>query len=209
MEFLRQEATRLEVDVRLNTGLSAQLLDDLKPDVVILATGSLPEMPIIKGLFQTKMILATVVEILDGTAKSGKKIIVLGGGQSGLVLADWLAEQGKEVAVLNRKRHFGDEMSSNDRFYLRERLKRDSVRLYKKVAVDKFTADGAVFRSDGKPVELTGFDTVVLSENMESVRDAMTLLRERNIEVHMIGDAKTPRNLMLAQSEADEIARSI
>jgi len=35
------------------------------------------------------------------------------------------------------------------------------------------------------------------------------LLESRNIDVVIIGDAKTPRNLMLAQSEAEEIARSL
>jgi pyruvate/2-oxoglutarate dehydrogenase complex dihydrolipoamide dehydrogenase (E3) component len=113
------------------------LLDSVNPDAVILATGSLPDMPIIKGLFTTKMDLCTVTEVLEGKI-TGDRVIVIGGGQAGLVTADYLAEKGKEVAVLNRKRHFAEEMSSNDRFYLRERLKRDNVHLYKRVAVKKF-----------------------------------------------------------------------
>jgi hypothetical protein len=29
------------------------------------------------------------------------------------------------------------------------------------------------------------------------------------VDVYVIGDAKTPRNLMLAQSEAEEVGRSL
>ena len=208
VDFLTREVERLGVALRLNTPLSAELLDELRPEAVVLASGSLPDMPIIKGLFKTRMDLCTVTEVLEGKI-TGDRVIVLGGGQAGLVTADFLAEKGREVAVLNRKRHFAEEMSSNDRFYLRERLKRESVHLFKQVAVKTFTDDGAVFTTSGNPATLEGFDTVVVAEAMTPVRDAKQLLDRRGLEVHVIGDAKTPRNLMLAQSEAEEIGRSI
>jgi len=208
IEFLTREVERLGVSLRLNTPLDEDLLDELNPDTVVLASGSLPDMPIIKGLFKTRMDLCTVTEVLEGSI-TGDRVIVLGGGQAGLVTADFLAERGRAVAVLNRRRHFAEEMSSNDRFYLRERLKREAVHLFKQVAVKTFTDDGAVFTSAGNPVTLEGFDTVVVAEAMTPVRDAKQMLDRRGLEVHVIGDAKTPRNLMLAQSEAEEIGRRI
>jgi hypothetical protein len=138
------------------------------------------------------MDLCTVTEVLDGKI-TGDRVIILGGGQAGLVTADFLAEKGREVAVLNRKRHFAEEMSSNDRFYLRERLKRESVHLFKQVNVKTFTDDGVVFTTAGNPVTLEGFDTVVVAEAMTPVRDAKPMLDRRKIDVHVIGDAKTPR----------------
>jgi len=208
MDFLTREIERLGVSLRLNTKLDDLLLDSVRPDVVILATGSLPDMPIIKGLFTTKMDLCTVTEVLEGKI-TGDRVIIIGGGQAGLVTADYLAEKGKEVAVLNRKRHFAEEMSSNDRFYLRERLKQENVHLFKRVAVKTFKKDGVVFTSAGESTSLEGYDTVVVAEAMAPVRDSRQLLESRNIDVVIIGDAKTPRNLMLAQSEAEEIARSL
>jgi len=208
IDFLGREIERLGVALRLNTPLDETLLDTLSPDAVILASGSLPDMPIIKGLFTTGMDLCTVTEVLDGKI-TGDRVIVIGGGQAGLVTADFLAEKGREVAVLNRRRHFAEEMSSNDRFYLRERLKQDAVHLFKQVTVKSFTDDGVIFTSAGNPVTLEGFDTVVMAEALTSVRDAKQMLEKRGLAVHVIGDAKTPRNLMLAQSEAEEIARSL
>jgi 2,4-dienoyl-CoA reductase-like NADH-dependent reductase (Old Yellow Enzyme family)/thioredoxin reductase len=208
IDFLTRETERLGVCLRLNTRLDAALLDELNPDVVILASGSQPEMPIIKGLFTTGMDLCSVTEVLEGKI-TGDRVIILGGGQAGLVTADFLAEKGREVAVLNRKRHFAEEMSSNDRFYLRERLKNERVHLFKQVSVKTFTDTGVVFTTAGTPRTLEGFDTVVVAEALTSVRDAKQMLDRRKYEVYLIGDAKTPRNLMLAQSEAEEIARSI
>ena len=209
IQFFLRELKRLQVPLQLATMVDDKVLKQLAPDEIVLASGSLPDMPIIKGLFSAKMDLCTVTEVLDGQARPGSRVIVLGGGQAGLVLTDYLAEAGKQVVVLNRKAHFAEEMSANDRFYLRERLKRDSVRLFKKVRIDKILADGATFRSQGETHTLTAFDTIVLAEAQTSVREAMNLLKVYDGHVHVIGDAKNPRHLMMAISEGEEIGRAL
>jgi len=209
LHFFRQEIIRLNIEVRYDTPLSADLLDEINPDKVILATGSMPDMPVIKGLFQTDMALITNVDLLKGREKAGEKVVVLGGGMTGLITADFLADQGKQVVVLNRKKSFAEEMSSNDRYYLRERLKKGKVILYKNVAVQAFSDDGAVFKSNGETITLEGFDTVVISEKQQPIRDAKKLEKKTNAQFHFIGDAKSPRHLMYCISEAEEIARSV
>ena len=150
LAYFEAELARLRVDIRYNTLLTAGLLDDIAPDIAVLATGSLPDTPIIKGFSGTKMAIYSVVEVMGGELPEGDRVIVLGGGQSALMLADFLAEAGKTVVVLNRGRHFGEEMSSNDRFYLRERLNRNKVQLYKNVVVEVFLPRGARFRAGEK-----------------------------------------------------------
>jgi 2,4-dienoyl-CoA reductase-like NADH-dependent reductase (Old Yellow Enzyme family)/thioredoxin reductase len=208
LNFFRNEIKRLNIDIRFETKLSYDLINDVNPDKVVLATGSLPDMPVIKGLFQTKMDLLTCVDLLNGDVEAGNSLIVLGGGMIGLLMADYLAEQGKRVVVLNRKKSFAEEMSSNDRYYLRERLKKDTVTLFEKVLIREFTDDGVVFKSNNEEITLNNFDTVVISEKRSSIRDAKKLERKTNAKFHFIGDAKSPRHLMYCISEAEEIARS-
>jgi len=126
-----------------------------------------------------------------------------------MVTADFLAEQGKEVVLLNRGAHFAAEMSANDRYYLRERLKRSSVTLYKKVAIRSFTPHGVTFKHPGGEEDLAGFDTVVVAGSGEPVRDILPLLRAMRRPFQTIGDAKSPRHLMFAISEAEETARAL
>lgn len=209
IDFLIAELERLKVEVYLNRPLSTDFLDRLKPDAVILATGSKPDMPIIKGLFKTSMHLCTVTDAMDGRTPIGGRVIIIGGGQAGLLLADLFAEQGKTVAVLNRRPHFAEEMSSNDRFYLRERLKRENITLYKRVTALSVESDSVLFKSDGCKEKLTGYDTIVIAEAMAAVRDAKNLLKDYRGEVQFIGDAKTPRDLMVCLSEAEELGRTL
>lgn len=209
LSYFEKELARLQVAIRYETALTADLLDELAPDIAVLATGSLPDTPIIKGFSGTKMAVYSVVEVMDGDLPEGDRVIVLGGGQSALMLADFLAEAGKTVVVLNRGRHFGEEMSSNDRFYLRERLNKNSVKLYKNVAVEAFLPRGAQFRSGEEADVLENMDALVISEGMTAIRPDRRLFNDRPITVHVIGDAKAPRNLMLAIAEGEELGRSL
>jgi 2,4-dienoyl-CoA reductase-like NADH-dependent reductase (Old Yellow Enzyme family)/thioredoxin reductase len=209
LKFFSEELQRLNVRLCLDRPLAAALVEEIAPDAVLLATGSLPSMPVIKGFSRTRLPVFTVVEVMDGEMPAGAQILVLGGGQSALMLADYLAEAGKAVTLLNRGRHFGAEMSSNDRFYLRERLNRHGVHMYKNVVVDAFQARGVRFRSGAQHYELDDLDALVVSEGMTPIREARSLFTGREIEVHLIGDAREARNLMLAISEGEEIARTL
>jgi 2,4-dienoyl-CoA reductase-like NADH-dependent reductase (Old Yellow Enzyme family)/thioredoxin reductase len=210
INYFSKELERLGVDLQLETPLTQARIDALAPDTVLLATGSLPAMPVIRGFSSTRLPIFTVVEVMSGgEMPPGERVLVLGGGQSALMLADYLAEAGKTVTVLNRGRHFAAEMSSNDRYYLRERLNRHGVQMHKSVSVDGFQARGVNFRSGGQAHALEDLDALVVSEGMTPIRQARSLFEGRDVEVHLIGDAREARNLMLAISEGEEIARTL
>ncbi|MCU0562130.1 MAG: NAD(P)/FAD-dependent oxidoreductase [Desulfobacterales bacterium] len=209
LNYFAAELAGLAVDLRLNCAVTAELLQEVDPEEVILATGSLPDTPMIKGLLRTGMQVGTVTEVLAGVQAAGAHVLVWGGNQAALVLADDLAAKGKNVVVLNRRDHFAEDMSSNDRYYLRERLKRGGIVLHKNVQIHSFLEDGVDFSSSGRRQELRGFDTVVLADTFVSLREAANLTKGRPARVHFIGDAKQPRHLMYAISEGEELGRAL
>ncbi len=209
IDYYQRELDKLRVEIRLNVKVDHDLVDSIEPDAVVLVTGSLPEMPQIEGLFDTDMNIHTVVEVLKGEVCLGDRVIILGGNQMGLETADFLAEKGKEVAVLHRDGHFAMEMAANDRVFLIERLKQTDVRRYKGVSIKKFLPQGVVFHVKDEEISLDGFEDMVLSEGMRSIRSLVDLFNGNGLKVHIIGDAKNPRSLLESQSEADELGRSL
>lgn len=209
IDYFVAQLEQLAVPLRLNTPLDDDLLDQVAPQVVVLATGSLPEMPLIKGLYRSRMQVCTVTEVLSGQSDPGQRILVYGGNQAGLVLADFLATRQREVTVLHPGRHFGEEMSSNDRFYLRERLNAARVTLHKQVTVAEFVEKGVRFKGETGPGEIGALDTVVLADKFAPLREAANRIRARGLQNHFIGDAKTPRHLMYAVAEGEEIGREL
>ncbi len=209
IEFFANELFMLNVEIRLNTRIDEKLINDINPDEVIIASGSLPDFPLIKGLAKTKMNLPTVIDILEGNALASEKAVILGGNQIGLFLADYLAEKGKKIIVLHRGSHFAEEMAANDRFYLRERLKKNNVKLYKNVSVKEILENGVIFNQLGKEEKLEGFDSLIISEKMRSIKDTKELFERKNIKTHIIGDAASPRNIMFAIAEGEEAGSAV
>jgi 2,4-dienoyl-CoA reductase-like NADH-dependent reductase (Old Yellow Enzyme family)/thioredoxin reductase len=210
LEFLINELKRLNIVIDFNTELSKELLEEIKPDQLVFATGSMPDMPMVKGLFQSDMEVVTCIDIFEKTIKLKKdqiNILILGGGMSALLTADYLADQGKNIVVLNRKSSFAAEMSSNDRYYLRERLKKNKVMLFKNVSILKFLNNGVLFKANNKEQALDDFDIVVISEKMIPIKTASKLLKDVKIKFSFIGDAKIPRHLMYCINEAQEMIR--
>jgi len=68
-------------------------------------------------------------------------------------------------------------------------------------------SDRVIFKSDCRKKLLAGYDTIIIAESMSAVREAKNLLQGYRADVHFIGDAKTPRDLMACMNEAEELGR--
>lgn len=91
---------KLGVTVRLGTTCTPEMLEELKPYAVFIATGSveaIPPLPGIggEGVIPVRSYLCERPEIKDS------KVIVLGAGQTGLETARMLAVAGNEVTVVD------------------------------------------------------------------------------------------------------------
>ncbi|MDY6990030.1 MAG: FAD-dependent oxidoreductase [Thermodesulfobacteriota bacterium] len=209
IEYYLRQLDRLNVDVRFDVAPDKDLIAAIRPDVGIITTGSLPEIPQIAGLFDTAMALHTITDVLQFHGPLGHRVVVLGGNMAALQVADFLAEKGREVFVLHRGEHFAEQMAPNDRTYLMERLKRPGVELLKGVSIEGFLEKGIRFLWQGQVRQLDMITDIVLAEGMRPNRRAAELFKDANLEVHTIGDAKAPRTLFEALAEADELGRAL
>jgi pyruvate/2-oxoglutarate dehydrogenase complex dihydrolipoamide dehydrogenase (E3) component len=99
-DLLNFQVNRLEksgVTVKLGQAVDATIIDRLKPDVVIVATGARPIRPAIPGLDRLPVKLAE--EILAG-APCGKNVVIIGGGAVGYETAEFLLDRGTKTTVI-------------------------------------------------------------------------------------------------------------
>ncbi|MEE9418110.1 MAG: FAD-dependent oxidoreductase, partial [Desulfatiglandaceae bacterium] len=97
-KYLSTQVKKLHVDVRLGREASSELVQETKPDAVIVATGATPIMPQIPGMKKGRVL--TAVDLLLGKKESGDKVLVLGGGLIGCETAAYLARAGKKVTIV-------------------------------------------------------------------------------------------------------------
>lgn len=199
-----------ELGVTIKTGVEAtvELLKEMKPDAVILATGSTPLILPIPGLADCGYI--TAQDLMEGKGHAGKKALVVGGGMVGCEAAEFLCERDHEVAVIEMKDTIAGDVSKENRVFIFQDFDRHGVQLVPGAKVGEFFKDGVSYTmADGTAGELRGFDTIVLAMGSRSYNP---LEQEVSAfaKTFVIGEAvKAPGNAMLATGEAFDAALSI
>ncbi|OGO03512.1 MAG: hypothetical protein A2Y91_04185 [Chloroflexi bacterium RBG_13_54_8] len=191
--WYERQLNRLGVRIILNTPVDEALLDEINPDVLVLATGSLPEMPLgfINGLDNIEnMELLMVDELLEEDRLTGDSVLVLGGDQIGMQVADYLLEKGKTVYIVESSGRFAEKMAIMDRSYLEARTKTKGIRRYKNVhVVDVLPIDEVWIESDKGRVKLPSIDTIVVASGRRPNIFMAEIAERKGIETHIVGDA--------------------
>lgn len=191
--WYERQLDSLGVDVRLTTEIDAARIGDLKPDVIVVATGSQPSIP--QNLIEIVMNSETIDMILlddlvEGELPVGKSVLVVGGDQNGMVIADYLAERGADVTVAEFGRHFGHKLAAHDRWYLLNRQNAKHVKRIKNVHDVVEGDDGSIVlqTADG-PMSLGSVDAVVFASERKSDRAILEAAEKLGGSVVVVGDA--------------------
>jgi 2,4-dienoyl-CoA reductase-like NADH-dependent reductase (Old Yellow Enzyme family)/thioredoxin reductase len=216
--WYERQLNKLGVEVRLNVDVDAKLLDEIKPEVLVIATGSLPEVPLgfVDGLSHIRDIEVLMAdELVEDARLTGNVVLIVGGDQIGLQLADYLAEKGKAVTVVERVAHFGEKLANADRRFLMGRLIEKGVKRYKNVEkIDIQPTDDVWMVCGGKRERLPAIDTIILASERRPNIFLAELADRKGIERHIIGDASGVANegqgtIMAAIATGYDVGRQI
>ena len=197
------------VDLRCGVEADEMLLRSLAPDAIILATGSTPLILPIPGLSDCGCV--TAQDMLDGKAQMGKRVLVVGGGMVGCEAAEYLAERGHQVAVIEMKDVIAADVTPENRRYMFENFEENHVLLRPGAKVTQFYADGVDYAlEDGTSGSLRGYDNIVLAMGSRSNTALKETAEKVAGQVLVIGEAaKAPGNAVLATGDALEAALKI
>jgi 2,4-dienoyl-CoA reductase (NADPH2) len=95
VDWYRTMVADLKIDVKLNTEVSANDLDGF--DEVVIATGVIPRDPQIPG--QNGDNVVSYIDVLNGSAKVGQKVAVIGAGGIGFDVSEHLAHDGESTTL--------------------------------------------------------------------------------------------------------------
>lgn len=202
---LIQALHKAKVSVVLNTEVTTQLVKEVRPDAVVVATGALPKAPDVSGVHGRNVIQAN--DVFRGKAKVGGRIVVIGGRYIGLAVADLLAERGEKVAVVDQV-ELGQGMESNIFLTLRDRLIEKGVQFFLRSPLVEILSTG-VYINFQRELTFLKADTVVLAVGVQPVNNLAFELKKLGWEVYVIGDAAEPRDAREAIYEGAEVGRKI
>lgn len=204
--YLVGQVEKSGADVSLNTEVTAQFIVDATPDVVIVATGGSPIVPDIPGVNGDNVV--TAEDVLTGKKEVGNKVVIVGGGLIGCETAEFLAEKGKEITILEMLGRIGNDIGRTTRWTVMQRLKAAQVRMESRAKVVKITEQGAIVERNGS-AELVQGDSVVLAVGIKCENSLAKELQGKVPQLHVIGDAAEPRRIINAVQEGFGVAREI
>jgi 2,4-dienoyl-CoA reductase-like NADH-dependent reductase (Old Yellow Enzyme family)/thioredoxin reductase len=215
VKYLTAQAYKAGVRVELNKEVTPEVIDEFRPDAIIIATGGLPQIPSTLRGFNRKHIVNSW-DVLTGKALPGLNILVIGGGSTGCETADFLAHpfddlnpKGNRVTIMDMLDNVCLDEFSPRRSSLILRLQQKGVKIITQAKVTEILDDGVTYLHDGKSKILRGIDTIVLATGTRLNNILVEEIKGKAIPTFVIGDAKDPRKAVQAIAEGAEIGRKI
>jgi len=214
VKYLSRQVEKVGVKVELGKEVTLELVEEMKPDVVIVATGASPLIPDdIPGIDKDRV--ATAWDVLAGKAAAkAKNVVILGGGLVGCETADFLAETGDNLAagrttvtIVEMLENVALDMALEPRHLLMQRLHAKGVKILTSANVKEILDDGMLFVRDGREESIHNVDNIILALGATPADQLSEKIKDKVAEVYVIGDAKEPRRVLEATAEGAEIGR--
>lgn len=197
---------RAGVDVRLNTKADADAVRALHPDHVVVATGGTPIVP--RFCADSPVVLAQ--DILTGAAQAGSRVLVIGGGLVGSETAEFLADKGREVTVVELRDGIALDMEYKTRQMLMPKLAALGVVCLTETEVLEIGCNGNLkVKTPYLEKELSGFDTVVVALGYRPDAALCADLAAADIDFVQVGDCKKVGKIINGVWEAFQLAYRI
>ena len=219
VEYLGRQMRKLGVDVRVCKEATAADIAELKPDVVIVATGSSMLIP---EEARGKPGVLDHIQAVKNWRAIGQKVVIWGLVAAELAIS--LAEEGKDVVMIGRG---GQETLARDypgyrRFYVLRKLSDINVpretpeskrvsnpQVLYYINVEEITSEGIkTVDKDGRSRTLP-YDTLIISRERASNNSLFDELQGKVPEIYKLGDCADVKGIKEAIWGANEVARKI
>lgn len=201
-------AKREGVEIRLSTPVTADVINEISPDEVIIAIGSAPIKLNIPGA-DLPMVRSSH-DVLAGKVSASGDVVVIGGGLVGLEVAEYIAEKASKITVVEMLDQVAKDLGDLRKICVMESIAEDGIRTITSAKCVEIKENSIVIDKEGTLEEIP-CDSVVVAIGARSrdFSEIENLCNEKEIPCHVIGDAIRARRALNCILEAVDVARSI
>lgn len=208
---LAREAQAAGAEIKLGVEVTRDMIADAAPDVVIMATGARPYAPAIEGADEAHIV--TAWQVLEGAVNLGGRVVIADWRCDwiGLGLAEQLVRNGCHVRLAVNGMTAGQSIPQYARDKWIGDLHRLGVEIIPYARLFGATKDSAYFQHtlSGEPIVLEYVDTTITSLGHQSETGLASTLQGWEGELHIIGDALSPRTVEEATLEGLRVGARI
>jgi 2,4-dienoyl-CoA reductase-like NADH-dependent reductase (Old Yellow Enzyme family)/thioredoxin reductase len=197
---------REKVQVLLGKEVDRPLIEKMKPDLLVWATGAKPREPAIPGM--DRLHVMTCIDYFEGRREvEGKRVLVIGAGRNGLEAAEKLGAEGFDVVATKRTDTLGSYMEPISKKLCLTRIENmPNVTLMPRTTILEFTNGHVRVQTPDKEIELPSFDTVILCTGMLPQGEPFGETVAKGQEHEVVGDACEVKDIYSAVRAGYELA---
>lgn len=206
IDDLSRQIKNSRITVYLEREVTPELIDEEKPEVVIMATGAIPIVPDVPGITLKNVALAQ--DVLSEKDDAGDRVVIVGGGLVGCETAHFLAKKGKNVTIVEMLERVGADMGRTMRWVLLEILKEENIRILTQAKCEEIKQNGIMITRNSES-EFLEADTIVIAVGYQPDSKLYNSIKGRVSDIFLIGDCKEARKAFDAIHEGSSIAYQI
>jgi NADPH-dependent 2,4-dienoyl-CoA reductase/sulfur reductase-like enzyme len=185
-DYLILRAGKADIRILTDTLPTDDLLERLRPDAIVVATGSVPIVPtFILGYERARH----ATEAYYDTSGASGSAVIIGGGLVGVEAGLHLAELGRRVTVLELAADYGGELSGVYRTGLVRAIESLGLTIITNARVTEITSSGVVYERFGE-TRTAETDSVFYAVGMRPNDGVYFDLCGKAPSVALVGDAK-------------------
>jgi 2,4-dienoyl-CoA reductase-like NADH-dependent reductase (Old Yellow Enzyme family)/thioredoxin reductase len=205
--WLGAQAKKMGVNLHPGVEVTEKMIQEGNPEAVILAAGGEKIIPDIPGIDLPHVTDAW--QILSGRVGPMKNALVIGGGLIGMETADFLAQKGTRVTLVEVLKRSPVLKITSHGYMVHTRLREAGCKLIFDTAVKRIEPSSVTILSQGAEEVLSPVEQVVIAVGLKQTENLKNFLEGKGIRHFVVGDAVLPRRIIEATEEGARAAWSL
>jgi len=216
IRYFRDQLIKAGVKINLRVEATPELIDKLKPEVIIVAVGGKTDIPQIPGINGKNVSILTKLDNLitffgpklaafgsKFWMPIGKHAVVMGGEHHGCEIAEFLVKRGRRVTIVHPGEALAEGMTKDDSLRLIPWFEKNGVKMYTGAKYEEVTPKGLVITTkEGERITIEA-NTVVPSLSLKENTDLLKLIDGKAPEIYDIGSCTRPQPDLIVDAIAD------
>lgn len=208
IKTLTAKCMKKGVTIKTNTEVTEAMIEESKPDAVVLAIGAGKSTCPAEGI--NASIVCDAWQILDGMVKPVDHVVVIGGGLVGMETADFLREKGiKDITLVEMLPSSPVLPLAAHGYMLHKRLRLAGVRLMFGTTVKKIEEGLVIVTRKEGDRKLEPVSQVIIAVGVTPRNTLKDMLVKKGIRHFIVGDAAAPRRIIEATTDGAKAAWDI
>jgi 2-enoate reductase len=208
LEWLIRQVKKPNIEIRLGTEVTPDFVLNIKPDAVVVCTGSVPQLPQVPGIDSENVKIAT--KLLENYTDVADNIVIVGAGLVGCEMALFLKEKGKNnITLIDILPEIAYDVIYVAKPSLLGELEQKGIKGRPGLKLKEVTSTGIIVEDIKGNTENIDANTVILATGLEADDNLYDNSQDKVNEIYKIGDCISPRKFIDAVHEAYAIAKII